>query len=73
MDMPTFGVKYIKRKISYLEARQSAADAESKSFKSKQEIKMAIDDLYKIKANMLCQKARVNWHLKGEKTRNSST
>lgn len=34
---------------------------------TKRDIKVRLEDLYKIKSSMLCQKARVNWKLNGER------
>lgn len=52
--------------IRVVEALQDAADSENKAEVAKQGIRLRLDELYTIKASMLCQKARTNWQLRGE-------
>lgn len=57
----------IEGRISDWENKQDIADLENKDRNTKQEIRLRLEELYKIKSSMLCQKARVNWQLNGEK------
>lgn len=57
----------IHAKIEKAEKVQADADLLNKGDDLKLEIKEELEKLYKIKASMLCQTARVNWQLQGEK------
>lgn len=60
----------IHQKIKAAEKEQEVADILNKDKVQKLEIKLKLEELYKLKSSMLCQKARVNWNLKGEKNTN---
>lgn len=53
--------------ISSLEEEQSKADAGKNSNLSRSEIQRRLAKAYEYRASMLCQKARVDWQLKGER------
>lgn len=57
----------METKIRRLEEQQEEADASNKHKDLKLKIRMELEELYKLKSSMLCQKARMNWSLKGEK------
>lgn len=46
---------------------QEEADAGNAEIKIRSKIKSDLEDLYRKRSSILCQKARVNWSLKGEK------
>lgn len=57
----------INRRIALVEGEQDRADSLDLDKNAKLEIRSKLDDLYRVKANMLCQSARLNWQLSGEK------
>ena len=57
----------IDHKISVAERLQDKRDAGESTAMSESEKSDSLTSLYAIKTSMLCQKARLNWMLKGER------
>lgn len=57
----------IYQKIEELEASQDKANNLYLDSKVKLDISSELEEMYMIKSSMLCQSARANWALRGEK------
>lgn len=57
----------INKKIQNLEKEQFALDEEGATSQEKERINLELEQCYKIKSDMLKQKARIKWHLEGDK------
>lgn len=53
--------------IELMEEKQEEADLNRADYAEKLAIRSELDQLYKAKSSMLCQKSRLNWKLKGER------